>query len=417
VPQTETMKSINAISDTHLDLENLREQIQLSGQDLVKESGYIPPEPPDYFGTSWTDCLTNPEPIEWLVDGWIQSEALNMVFGPSGGGKTFLVLDWCLSMAAGRHYWAGNKIEPGAVVYLAGEGHHGLKGRIAAWLHHNRVQNPNPDNFTFTNRAADLNTDEGYGTVAGFLRELAKNPSLIVVDTTNLHFSGNENAADQVRTMINNCRRLIREFKCAVLLVHHTGVSQEAKGRVRGSSAWKASMDIEIEVQPTAIDPEVPAPIEIRQTKSKDSLPAAPIYVELEQVTIPGWYDRRDRPVGSAVLKQVKKPDAPAKEHPAMKHWRVFNAAYNAGGEIIKTEDYPNGVPFVGREAMREAISNLPSVNSEKSIKNHLTPSDPQKTVGSLIAGQFIAPYLDGWLAIASPDNNGSFNAMILFPA
>lgn len=398
------------------DIDYLREQSRLSDENLITESGYTPPESPDYFGTSWTDCLSRPEPIEWLIDSWVQAKALNMVFGPSGGGKTFLVLDWCLSMAAGLHYWAGNEVEPGAVVYLAGEGHHGLKGRIAAWLHYHEIKNPNPDNFTFTNRAADLNTDEGYGTVAGFLRELAKKPSLIVVDTTNLHFSGNENAADQVRTMINNCRRLIREFECAVLLVHHTGVSLEAKGRVRGSSAWKASMDIEIEVQPTAIDPEVPAPTEIRQTKSKDSRPTLPIYIELEQVTIPGWYDRRDRPVQSAVLKQVNKPDAPAKEHPAMKHWRVFKAAHNAGKEIIKTEDYPNGAPFVSREAMREAISNLPNVNSEQTIKNHLTPSDPQKTVGSLIAGQFIVPYLDGWLAIASPDNNGSFNAMIYFP-
>jgi len=397
------------------DLQNLQEQIQLSGQDLVKESGYTPPESPDYFGTSWIDCLAKPEPIEWLIDSWVQAKALNMVFGPSGGGKTFLVLHWCLSMAAGLHYWAGNEVEPGAVVYLAGEGHHGLKSRIAAWLHHHEVKNPDPDNFTFTNRAADLNTDDGYGTVAGFLRELAKKPSLIVVDTTNLHFSGNENAADQVRTMINNCRRLIREFECAVLLVHHTGVSLEAKGRVRGSSAWKASMDIEIEVQPTAIDPEVPAPTEIRQTKSKDSRPAAPIYIELEQVIIPGWYDKKGREVSSAVIRQIDTPIPPQKKNsPAMKHWKVFENAYDNGGEIIKTEQHPNGVLFVGREAVREAVSSSYPDISSKAISNHLVPSDPRKTIGFLVQGNYIEPYLEGWIAIASPDNNVSLNALTL---
>lgn len=398
------------------DLEKIREQSDQADEKLIQESGFTPPAPMDYFGTSWADCLNSPEPIEWLVDGWVQAQALNMVFGPSGGGKTFLVLHWCLSMAAGLHYWAGNEVEPGAVVYLAGEGHHGLKSRIAAWLHHHEVKNPDPANFTFTNRAADLNTDEGYGTIAGFLRELPKKPSLIVVDTTNLHFSGNENAADQVRTMINNCRRLIREFKCAVLLVHHTGVSLEAKGRVRGSSAWKASMDIEIEVQPLSIDPDVPGPIEIRQTKSKDSRPAAPVYFELEQVTIPGWYDRRDRQVSSAVLKQTNKPTETPKERPEMKFWRVFTDAYNHDGKLIKTEEYPNGAPFVSREAMRSAVSRVLKVGNPKTVSNHLVPSDSQKTIGSLVQGNYIIDYQDGWIGIESPDNNASLDSMILYP-
>jgi RecA-family ATPase len=48
-----------------------------------------------------------PAPLAWFVKGWLQKEALVMIHGPSGGGKTFLVLDWCLHMAAGRDEWMG----------------------------------------------------------------------------------------------------------------------------------------------------------------------------------------------------------------------------------------------------------------------------------------------------------------------
>jgi hypothetical protein len=82
-----------------------------------------------------------PSPISWLVKHWLQSSALIMVHGPSGGGKTFFVLDACLHIASGLAEWNGHKVNGGAVVYIAGEGHHGLKGRISAWRHNHRPKN------------------------------------------------------------------------------------------------------------------------------------------------------------------------------------------------------------------------------------------------------------------------------------
>jgi RecA-family ATPase len=62
-----------------------------------------------------------------------------MVHGASGSGKTFVVLDWLLHIATGQPEWKGHKVKQGGVVYLAGEGHNGLKGRMAAWLQHYQV--------------------------------------------------------------------------------------------------------------------------------------------------------------------------------------------------------------------------------------------------------------------------------------
>ena len=49
--------------------------------------------------------------------------------------------------------------------------------------------------------------------------------------------------------MIDACNCIQREFGCAVWLVHHTGVSEEAQHRARGSSAWKGALDNEVNIQ------------------------------------------------------------------------------------------------------------------------------------------------------------------------
>lgn len=55
--------------------------------------------------TSADDFCAKPAPIRWLVKKWIQANGLAMIFGDSGAGKTFVVLDWVLRMAAGMESW------------------------------------------------------------------------------------------------------------------------------------------------------------------------------------------------------------------------------------------------------------------------------------------------------------------------
>ena len=62
------------------------------------------------------DFCSQLAPIKWLVKNWIQEQALIMVHGPSGGGKTFVVLDWCLHMAAGLPDWIGHKVKPANII-------------------------------------------------------------------------------------------------------------------------------------------------------------------------------------------------------------------------------------------------------------------------------------------------------------
>jgi RecA-family ATPase len=109
------------------------------------------------------------------------------------------------------------------------------------------------------------------------IRALPEVPKVIVVDTLHRFLSGDENSAQDAKTMIDACAALMREFGCSIILVHHTGVSDEAQHRARGSSAWKGALEIEISVVPAKGD----SPIQIVQRKSKDAEEAKPVYAVL----------------------------------------------------------------------------------------------------------------------------------------
>src|SRR5437016_3780364 len=58
----------------------------------------------------------------WLIEHILPQNALGCVYGAPGAGKTFLALDWALAVATGRP-WDAHATRPGAVLYVAAEGH------------------------------------------------------------------------------------------------------------------------------------------------------------------------------------------------------------------------------------------------------------------------------------------------------
>ena len=333
------------------------------------------------------DFCAQPSPISWLVKRWIQSHALVMVHGPSGCGKTFVVLDWCLRMASGIEEWAGHKVLPSSVVYLAGEGHHGLRGRVAAWKHHNQAGNLS---MWLSKDGCDLNTPTGYLKVIEQIRILKNKPSLIVVDTLHRFLSGDDSNSEDTKTMLDACGVLIREFDCSVILIHHTGVSEEAQHRGRGSSAWRGALDIEISIIPGKDN----QPIQIVQRKSKDAELAETIYVELQKVAIPGWMDEDNQQVTSAVIVQAQAPTSAKKDSKIENHRKTFeNAWWSSGAEER------NGLPYLSRSAMMDYCIQKLAV-SEASAKQYIKPSVPGKPIADLLMSQIIEVFEHGWIVI-----------------
>jgi phage/plasmid primase-like uncharacterized protein len=353
---------------------------QQAGHDLA--ALLVPPK--DDWLIPADDFCAQPAPIAWLVKRWLQDKALIMVHGPSGGGKTFVVLDWCLRMAANIAEWSGLKVKPGTVVYLAGEGHHGLRGRVAAWKVHNSA---GPLSMWLSRDGCDLNTPQGYMRVVDNIRTLPKRPSLIVVDTLHRFLLGDENSAQDAKTMLDACGALMAEFGCSVLLVHHTGVSDEAQHRARGSSAWRGALDIEISIVPGKDE----NPMSIVQRKSKDAELAEPVYAVLQSVEIPGWMDEDGQPVTSAVVSLTEAPEAPKKESKVDGLRKQFEKAwYDSGAEER------DGLPYLTRSALKAKL--MSDGCSEATADKKMKPGSADQLIGALLIAEIITPAGNGWV-------------------
>jgi len=355
-----------------------------AGHDLVE---LLTPKTSDWLIQA-DEFSAKPAPLSWALKRWLPSNGLVMMHGPSGGGKTFVVLDWCLAIAGGLEERMGHKVNQGTVVYLAGEGHHGLRGRIAVWKQENKVGSLD---MYLSRDGCDLNTAEGYQRVVDNIRGTGKTPSLIVVDTLHRFLQGDENSAQDTKTMLDACGGLITEFGCAVILVHHTGVNSEAQHRARGSSAWRGALDIEISIVPAS---EHGDPMEIIQRKSKDAEIAETMYCRLDSVAIRGWYDEDNEPVTSAVVRQV---DATEKREKAKapsqldKHRKLIERAFWHGGAEVREDS-----PYISRSAFKDMLENDGIAAS--SVKNYVKASYQNGPVANLLNSEIIATYEHGWI-------------------
>ena len=331
---------------------------------------------------------SQPAPISWLIKGWLQDKALIMIHGPSGGGKTFVVLDWCLRIASGIEKFSKSIVRHGSVVYLAGEGHHGLKSRVAAWKHHHGIKKAD---MWVSRDGCDLNTSAGYAKVVKSINGIGSKPRLIVVDTLHRFLFGDENSAQDAKTMLDACNRLMNEFECSVILIHHTGVSDESQHRARGSSAWRGALDIEISISPHANNS---GPVQIIQRKSKDAELAESVSVEFKKVIVPGWFDEDGEPVTSAVIVEADyQPPVIKRDSKIETNRKLFESAWVDSGAEIRAES-----PYVSRSALRDKL--IADGRKARTVENDLSASYPDKLIGSLITAEIIQPYEHGWVVV-----------------
>ena len=81
------------------------------------------------------------------------------------------------------------------------------------------------------------------------------------------------------------------------MIVHHTGLSPETQKRARGSSVFKAAMDMEFLVSKTGMA------ITLEMTKSKDTEIQKPLVFELLQVPAPNFFTDLGEQDTTCVLK------------------------------------------------------------------------------------------------------------------
>jgi hypothetical protein len=180
----------------------------------------------------------------WIVKGVLPQAGLAVVYGASGSGKSFAVLDMVLAIARGTP-WRDRKVRQGKVAYIAAEGADGFRKRLAAYAQHQAIDLATVP-MTVLNGAPNLlEVKDAADIVLGV--KAAGGAEVIVIDTLAQTMpGGNENAGEDMGKALGHCRRIYEATGALVILIHHSGKDQ-AKG-ARGWSGLRAAADAEIEV-------------------------------------------------------------------------------------------------------------------------------------------------------------------------
>jgi hypothetical protein len=179
-----------------------------------------------------------PPPV-WLIDGVLPSDALTVLVGERSSYKSFLALDWAAHVVLGFE-WHGRRVRPGTVVYIYAEGRSGIYPRLEAWKQFNTY--PHPVEILFLPQSVLVNDPGDTAELLAAIRSRAPGGvSLIVVDTLNRNFVGNENSTEDMTAFIRGCDRIREATGATVLVVHHKGHGEADRGR--GSSALDAAAD------------------------------------------------------------------------------------------------------------------------------------------------------------------------------
>lgn len=194
------------------------------------------------------EVLRQPAQI-WRVLRVIPGRGLVVLWGASGSGKTFTVLDLVCAIVRGMR-WAGRRTRRGAVAYVAAEGQ--LRDRLDAYLQDNGLDASDLDDLRVLDSQVNLlDPSADIESLLAGLREVVAEAgplAMVIIDTLNRVMpGGDENSSEDMGAVIAAAKLIERELDCVVLFVHHSG-KEEAKGS-RGHSSLKAACDAEISVK------------------------------------------------------------------------------------------------------------------------------------------------------------------------
>lgn len=262
--------------------------------------------PPMRFNLLSAADLSGAPPMRWMVRGVLPLEGLTALYGPSGSGKSFLILDIAASVAGGDYSWFGRRVTQCPVTYCALEGEAGMGKRVKAWSLHHKM--PVPDCLRFITQPFDLLAVGDMADLAKAIQAAGGAGGMVILDTLNRAAPGaDENSSVDMGRIIAAAKRLQNLIEGLVLLVHHTG--KDATKGLRGHSSLYAALDGAIEVNRTH------SRREWSVAKSKDDETGTVHTFKLEIVTV-GFDDEgekitscvaaRDNSVD--VVKRVKLP-------------------------------------------------------------------------------------------------------------
>ncbi len=241
------------------------------------------------------EALLKPiSPPSWLIRDFIpRGKKVGLLVGPSGIGKTFVGLDMCLHIAAGMESWHGAICHQAKVLYVAGESEDSVNIRVAAF--NERYGAAFKDSFYAMFLDIPLSEQKGFDIlrVAIDYGIVPFIPDLIVFDTLNCFFSGDENDAGSIGAFkMTRILRLQHLYGCNVMFVHHTVKNDGTKER--GSGAIKGLADYMILVN-TEDSESDDVKLYVKVIKNRNSREGTTEYCWIKPVSLSSWPVDEDR--------------------------------------------------------------------------------------------------------------------------
>ena len=183
-------------------------------------------------------------PMQWRIKKVLPQTGLAAVFGASGSGKSFMVIDMMQAIAAG-HEWFGYKSKPCNVLYCALEGEGGIAGRVNAYrIRHRKTA----ANIRYMVQPFSLLESGDILDLAQAIKANGQSVNVVILDTLNRAAPGaDENDSKSMGQIIAASKQLQTLIGGLVILVHHTG--KDASKGLRGHSSLHAALDAAIELR------------------------------------------------------------------------------------------------------------------------------------------------------------------------
>jgi hypothetical protein len=282
------------------------------------------------------ELLSQPEPL-MQVDGLIPQGSQLVIVGPSGIGKTTLLVGLALSVAATQDFLGHRVVSAGPVVYLALEGVSAVRSRVLS-----------------AKTAGGWRLDESVGihvcteplqlaelddVVNLCLAAAPLCPSMLIVDTLARAAVGlDENSASDIGRVIGGLDTIRRRLDCTVVLAHHTTKSGSSE---RGSSALRGAVD------GLWLLSEADDIITLECAKSRDAEPFQPI--ELRRV--------RTADGGVVLRRAFEAPTAGEVTPKQAMILDVLRASFGGAGASVK--ELLDVLPTVPRPSMFRCLKSL----------------------------------------------------------
>ena len=190
-----------------------------------------------YLTRDQLDELRPPAP---LINRVIPRHSYGVLRGRDASLKSFTAIDWALCLATGKP-WQGHDVERVPVLYVAGEGVHGMAKRIRAWeFGYNRGRRVDDDYFTVRQSAPNMH-QPGPAFDDLLDRVRAGGYGLVIIDTLRRVSGAADGNSSEMGLVVDNLDRIKRATTDgSVLVVAHTGKDDRD---VRGYSGIEDDAD------------------------------------------------------------------------------------------------------------------------------------------------------------------------------